>query len=269
MTTMLPPARDLPPGRQAEIRAAVEKTVTRRRRAMRLATVATALAAAAAVVVVLLPKQPTSGYWATRPVLTGLTPEQVEDIEEGCWKAARAKERPTLHLYRKDDAGAVALLYTTKEALDCDLSTPGQYYSGWQDRGKNFDTRWLTGHFSIDMAGQRAGDPVRNIPGFSQIGGRVDSQVKRMTYTLDGTTVEADIANGAFLARILRPTDWHWPQEIDRTASVKAYDAEGNLIGDSLDIEGKCFVDWEGNIIHGGWDPNKKPEDCLTAEPWR
>ncbi|SER44847.1 hypothetical protein SAMN05216188_111207 [Lentzea xinjiangensis] len=270
MTATLPPARDLPPGRQGEIRAALQRSATRRRRSARFGTVAVALAAAATAVVLVLPDEPTSGYWSARPsAISGLPPERVEEIEEGCWKSSRVPERPVLHRYLEDASGELALLYTRTDALACDLDESGGYYSGVHNPGrKGFDTRWLTGHFSVDHQTQRSGDRATK-PGNQTVAGRVDSRVARMTYTVFGRTVDAEVGDGTFVVRILHPVDWDFPKEIDPDESLKAYDAEGNLIGDSRDTRGKCYVDWEGEIVSGTWDPGQKPGDCLPAQPWR
>ncbi|MDT7785030.1 MAG: hypothetical protein QOF58_3449 [Pseudonocardiales bacterium] len=270
MTTMIPPARELPPGRHGEIRAAIERGVTRRRRLNRAGTVAVALAAAAAVVVLVLPDEPTSGYWSTQPAMvSGLTSEQVKEIEEGCWRSSRVPDQPVLHRYHQNAAGRLALLYTRTEALGCDVTTPGTYYSNmYVPAKKGFDTRWLTGHLSVDYQSQMSGDRAQR-PGQQIVAGRVDSEVKRLTWTLFGRTVEAEIGNGTFVAAVLHPVDWDYPKEIDREESLKAYDADGRLIWDSHDAQGKCFVDWEGNIVSGAWDPRQNPDDCLPAEPWR
>ncbi|MEV6711668.1 hypothetical protein AB0M48_06415 [Lentzea sp. NPDC051208] len=269
MTTTLPPARELPPGRQIQIRARLERSVVRRRRGMRLATTATALTAVVTAVVLVLPDQPTSGYFSTQPTIHGLSREQVEDIEEGCWKASRTPARPVLHRYHQDAAGTLALLYTPTDALACDLSTPGSYYSNAHlPNRKAFDTRWLNGHFSIDHQHQMSGDRAGR-PGSQTVAGRVDSQVKRMTWTYFGRTVEAEIVDGTFVARILQPTDWDFPKERDGSESLKAYDAEGKVLGDTRVDLSWCYVDREGSIISGSFDPLPVPDFCKPAEPWR
>lgn len=267
MTTMLPPTRDLPPGRHQEIRARIERSVTARRRAMRFATVATAAAAAVAAVVVVMPSDADTGYFAAPPAMVpGLTQEQVKEIEDGCWKASRTPDRPVLYRYHRDSAGAFALLYVPNEALDCDLTTPGRYYSNMYIPGKKgFDTRWLAGHFSIDAWTQMSGDRVaRN--GHQTVAGRVDSEVRRMTWTLWGKTVDVEISNGTFVGRIVQPADWDIVKEIDRQESLKAYDADGKLIGDSHEVKDKCFVDDDGNLV-SGW--TEDTSTCLPAMPWR
>ncbi|GGM92319.1 hypothetical protein GCM10011609_32150 [Lentzea pudingi] len=269
MTTTLPPERDLPPGRHLRIRAELERTVVRRRRGMRFATTATALAAVVTAVMLVRPDQPISGYWSSRPTISGLDAQRVKDVEEGCWKAARTPDRPVLHRYHQDAAGTFALLYTPTDALTCDLSTPGSYYSNqYLPSRKGFDTRWLNGHFSVDFQHQMSGDRAGR-PGSQTVAGRVDSQVKRMTWTYFGRTVEAEIKDGTFVARILQPADWDHPRERDGSESLKAYDAEGRSLGDTRSDLSACYVDREGNIISGSWDPQQVPDYCKPGEPWR
>lgn len=269
MTTTLPPERDLPPGRHIQIRAAVERTVVRRRRGMRLATTVTALAAVVTAVLLVRPDQPAGGYWSTQPTISGLSERQTEDIEEGCWKAAGTPVRPVLRRYHRDAAGTFALLYTPTDALACDLTTPGSYFSNRYLPGrKGFDTRWLNGHFSIDYRNQTSGDRAKR-PGSQTVAGRVDSRVKRMTWSVLGKTVEAEISDGTFVARLLWPADWDHPGDQDPREAVKAYDAEGKVLGDTLMDLSWCYVDPEDNVISGWFDAKPPLDDCKPAEPWR
>lgn len=269
MTTMLPPARDLPPGRHVRIRARLERSVVRRKRAMRYGTMATALAAVVTAVLLVLPDQPADGYLSTRPAIPGLSEQQADDIEEGCWKASGTPSRPVLHRYHQDAAGTFALLYTPTDALTCDLTTPGSYFSNRYLPGrKGFDTRWLNGHFTIDYQNQTSGDRSRR-PGSQTVAGRVDSEVKRMTWSVLGKTVEAEISDGTFVARLLWPADWDHPRGQDPREALRAYDAEGRVLGDTLMDLSWCYVDPEDNVISGWFDAKPALDDCKPARPWR
>jgi len=53
-----------------------------------------------------------------------------------------------------------------------------------------------------------------------------------VTLTQGGVTVDGVIANGTYIARIVRPTDWVIPDHRDPPV-VRAYDKDGKLIGEA------------------------------------
>ncbi|RAS65735.1 hypothetical protein C8D87_104286 [Lentzea atacamensis] len=293
MTSMLPPARDLPPGRQDEIRVEIEHAVAGRgQRRMRLAPVlaaATAVGAVAAGVVFLAPSQqpqtatqpipttsePTTSAPATRPapVIPGLSEERIAAIEKGCQESAGVQGTPKLYQHVQDEAGKLALIYTGSAVLTCTLDTAAFPYNSGMTSG--FNPEWLPGHFSVDNnEAMGGGDVPGNKPiyrgqrGYRLVAGRVDSKVARVTYTQDGRTIDAKIANNTYVARMVHATTWSPPERID-LGEVKAYDAAGNLLGTNNGSD-KCFVNPQGVIVSGGWrDPNVDPKTCEQAQPWR
>ncbi|MFD4671222.1 hypothetical protein ACFWNN_15915 [Lentzea sp. NPDC058450] len=277
MTSMLPPTRDLPPGRQARIRAEVERAVTGRSRRRWLFPVLAGVASVAAVAtsVALLP--PTPGPPAPAVQVTtspppkepdfGVPPEEVAAIEKGCAKIATAGEAKLYQLL--EGQIRFALLYTENSALDCTIGVGGmEYNSGFSGT----EVKWLPGHFSVDHSGASAGGdlnlkPVyKGVPGIRTVLGRVDDTVARVTYTIDGKTVEASIANGTYAVRIYYPSDWQIPN-IDDQGVLHFYDAAGTLLGTGADVWKKCFVDPQGKIVQG--DRRADPATCVPATPWK
>lgn len=290
MTSMLPPTRDLPPGRHTQIRAELERAVAGRRRSSRLTVpilAAAAAVAAVAVGVVVLrpgPAEPTPAVHITTsptPVTDtfGLTPEQIAAIEQGCAKAAKATDKVTLHNYGQDDAGRWALLYTDKASMWCDIGRGGKEYSAGEPHQVQVD--WLAGNHSTDVGGvQPGGDthPFRpelaGAPGLRLRGGRVDSSVARMTYRQsDGKTAEAKIANGTFVIRFLYPSTWNGVGQESDTAELRAYDAAGNLLDVGSDSERKCWTMPGTNEVIPDYRPIDVVETggkkCQAAPPWK
>lgn len=291
MNSTLPPARDLPPGRQAQIRAEVERAVSARSpfRFAPLVTAVTAVGAVVAVVAFLQPWQrteavgparqettalPTTTTSAapTKPVIPGLTPERIAEIEEGCVRIGPGSGQGTLYQYGEDEAGRWALVYTENAALTCTIDGPGMPYNAGFSAG--FDLRWLSGPFRVDTNGGSAGGDIlgnkeiyRGQHGSSVVAGRVAPEVARITFTYDGQTVDATIANGTFVARNIYPTDWSIPEDAG-PLDVRAYDRDGKLLGSSADLGKKCFVDPDGRIVDGGWN-GSDPTKCDPAVRWK
>jgi hypothetical protein len=296
MTSMLPPARDLPPGRQDEIRVELEHAVagrgtTRRMRLAPLLAAATAVGAVAAGVALFAPSQPqvatqpiptselppsTPATPTTRPapVVPGLAAERIAEIENGCLQSASppGSTNPKLYQHVGSGPGAFALIYASNAALACTLDSGGMAFNSAFSSG--FDPEWLPGHFATDSNGASIGGDVpgnkaiyRGVPGYRIAAGRVDSKVARVTLTADGQTIDATIANNTFVARMVHPSTWA-PEESE-TGVVQAYDAAGNLLGTN-GPSNKCFVNPQGVIVWGGWStPNTDPKTCEPALPWR
>lgn len=289
MTSMLPPTRDLPPGRQTRIRAELESKIGRKKSRLTVPI----LAAAAAVItvaasVVLLRPDPnehtpavhvttspptTQTTPSTRPapVVAGLAPERIAAIEQGCLQSAGLQGEPKLYQHVGSGPGAFALIYTESAMLACSLDIAVYPFNSAFSSG--FDPEWLPGHIGVDSIGASAGGdtplnrPVyKGVPGYRTAAGRVDSKVARVTLTVDGQTVDATIANNTFVVRIVYPSTWSPPQG-SGNGEIKAYDAAGNLIGGTF-LEGKCFVNPKGEVIHA-WNPNVDPKTCEPALPWR
>lgn len=280
MTSMLPPTRDLPPGRQSQIRGELERAVTGRR-TMRLVVPilagVTAMAAVAVSVVLLQPTptpppEPAVQITSSPPPTTpsprlDVPPEQVAAIEEGCAKSAGVGKAKLYQLLTEQTRWA--LLYTDREELTCTIGVGGmEYNSGFG----GIAVKWLPGHFSFDSSSARSGGDggkaaYRDVPGFRTAVGRISADVARVTVTVDGRTVDAKIANGTFAARIYYPPTWTIPRE-NTDVVVQAYDGAGNLLGTGADLRKTCFYDPESlTVIYGAL--SKPYTECQPAKPWR
>ncbi|WP_394616966.1 hypothetical protein JNUCC0626_46380 [Lentzea sp. JNUCC 0626] len=279
MTDMLPPTRDLPPGSHTRIRAEVERAVTGRTKRRLLFPVLAGVASVTAVAtsVALLPPTPGSPAPAVQITSTpletpkapdfGVPEETVKAIEEGCGRIAGAGDAKLYQLV--DGQVRFALLYSGSSALDCTLGVGGmEYNSGFAGT----EVKWLPGHYSVELNGASAGGdhslkPIyRGVPGNRTVAGRVDDQVARVTYTIDGQTVDASIANGTFLVRMYYPSDWQIPN-IDDQGVLQFYDAAGTLLGTGADVWKKCYVDPQGKVVQGNRQAD--PATCVPATPWK
>ncbi|GAA0218929.1 hypothetical protein GCM10010492_16030 [Saccharothrix mutabilis subsp. mutabilis] len=291
MNTTLPPARDLPPGRQAEIRARVERAVTARRpfRFAPLVTAVTAVGAVVAVVAFLQPWQrndavdpaqsaatapvTTTSPTPTTPVIAGLTSQRIAEIEEGCVKISTGSGKGTLYQYGEDEAGKWALVYTESAALICTIDGPSMPYNAGFSTVR--DLAWMTDPVAIDANGGSAGGDVlgnkeiyRGLHGTASAAGRVTPEVGRVTFTYDGQTVDATIANGTFVARNIFPADWSIPAEDG--FEVRAYDKAGKLLASSVDLGKKCFATPDGRVVHGAWNmADQDVTKCSKAVRWK
>lgn len=304
MNSTLPPARDLPPHRRARIRARLEHEVAGSRRSFRFAPLVTAGVATAAVVAlvtVLAPwqQQTTQTGSATQPVETtvattpsgssppsaqapvipGLSPERIAEIEKGCldsmnqpgtegWTVAGA----TLHQYFTDEVGAFALLYSPTVQMSCTVDGPVMPYNA--SSAAKLDTGWLPDVLALDSSGSASGGAGGKAEyahelGYDMAVGRVTDKVARVVYRHGERSVEARVANGTFAARISHPADWVPPVDWDELGVVYAYDAQGGLLGEWR-IEWdptKCWVRPDGVIVAGARDLD--PAKCRPALAWR
>ncbi|WP_158843447.1 hypothetical protein [Saccharothrix deserti] len=293
MNTTLPPARDLPPHRHTQIRARLEQEVTGgRRRTVRFAPLITAGVAAAAVVAlvaVVAPWQqqggagpaasgsavqsttvsPSSASPAEKPVIPGLSPERIAQIEDGCPKSAGVPGKAVLHQYLTDAAGTFALLYTGDTALGCTLDVPKMpYNSGFSQVGQ---VEWMPGEFAVDHLGASAGGgkpEYEGLASYDMAYGRVSAKVAKVTFALRGRMVEATIANGTFVARIMQPSDYSIPEDFYESADIRAYDAQGNLLGTAASRWDHCYVMPDGQIF-GAQPEAGRQTTCLPAVSWR
>jgi hypothetical protein len=290
LNTTLPPDRDVPPHRRAQIRATLEREVARSRRPVRFAPLITAGVATAAVIVLVTvvapwqapdrvdpagdassrPPVPTTApprTSAERPVFSTLSPERVAEIEAGCLQTTGIHDKAVLHQYTTDATGTFALLYTDHAVVNCTVDGPGMPYNPGFSSG--LETAWLPGDFAVDSltsaAGGDGGKPeYAGRPGYDQAVGRVSAKVAKVTFAWGGETVEATIANGTFVARIVHASDYQIPE--DRGfGDVRAYDAGGNLLET---ISGdRCYTRPDDVIVLGPKDAD--PTTCRPAVPWR
>ncbi|MFJ6672057.1 hypothetical protein ACIQMJ_13190 [Actinosynnema sp. NPDC091369] len=292
MNHALPPTRDVPPHSRARIRARLEQEVTGGRRAVRFApliTAGVAVAAVVALVAVVAPWQQDGGgdgaagrtvvtsttassaAAPATPVVPGLAPERIAEIEQGCADSAGVKSKPVLHQYLTDEIGTFALLYSERDMLSCTVDGPTMPYNSAMASG--LAVGWLPGEFAADEVGSASGGDggkpeYRDRPGYDQAVGRVTSKVARVTFGQDGREVEATIANGTFVARIAHPSDWQVPDRWDRQGTLRAYDARGALLGEWMSQwdRTKCWVDPGGVIVAGARD--RDPATCAPAVAW-
>ncbi|TQM83007.1 hypothetical protein FHX81_5420 [Saccharothrix saharensis] len=284
-----PPTRDVPPRSRARIRARLEDEVTGGRRAVRFApliTAGVAVAAVVALVAVVTPRQQggddvavgptvvpttTSSAPAATPVVAGLAPERIAEIEQGCADSAGVRSEPVLHQYLTDEIGTFALLYSEHDVLSCTVDGPTMPYNSAMASGLR--TGWLPGEFAADeMSSASGGDGGKpeyaGRPGYDQAVGRVTSKVARVTFGRNGQEVDATIANGTFVARIAHPSDWRVPAGWEQYGYVRAFDAQGALLGEwgaGWDRT-KCWVDPDGRIVVGARD--RDPATCAPAVAW-
>jgi hypothetical protein len=80
-------------------------------------------------------------------------------------------------------------------------------------------------------------------------------------------TVDATLANGTFVVRILYPLGPDGHADYDGGV-VRAYDATGRLLGEFFDRDGPCYVTEEGACIGPGRPENSDHTKCLPAVPW-
>jgi hypothetical protein len=266
MNTMLPPSRDLPPGRHVEMRSAVLTAAggrpARRRLLAPLVTAAAALAIVGLVAYAVpwgqggggtpggspggssvarttetqapggtTETQATNGATETRTV-NGVTPDEVAAIEQGCGQSA-TRPGAVLTQLLTDEAGRFALLYGDEYVLDCMLDYGSMPYNSGSSRLSP-----MTGPVSLDLAAALSGGDVpggkqdyAGQHGYAVVAGRVAPEVARVTYEQDGQSVDAVLANGTYLARIVHPTDWTVPENQQQPV-VRAYDKNGTLLGE-------------------------------------
>ncbi|NUT45869.1 MAG: hypothetical protein HOV94_00920 [Saccharothrix sp.] len=302
MNTALPPTRDVPPRRHAEIRSRLEVEVERGRRTVRFAPLVAAGVATAAVVALVAvvgPWRDTTSDVATgpsdatgmpttappktystaeRPVFPDLSPQRVAEVETGCLKSAGIGGKAVLHQYFTDEIGTFALLYTDNDtgdvhdnaALDCTVDGPTMPFNSGSVRG--FQPEWLPGEFAADIIGSASGGDGGKPEhagrlGYDLAAGRVTAKVARVTFTQDGRTVEARIANGTFVARIPHPSGWVAPENRG-PADIRAYDKDGTLLGtlDTISPE-RCYVRPDYVVVAG--NRNADRTTCWPAVLWR
>ncbi|WP_436497808.1 hypothetical protein [Actinokineospora sp. HUAS TT18] len=290
MNTTPPVERDLPLDRHLAIRSELlraTRTAPRRRVVpMVSAAAAFAVIAAAAVFVSTQRGEPsmTPGAEPTAeppqlgttgrpgvyaPTLPNLPKAERAEIEQGCAQPATGQKPAKLYNLITDGAGKVGLLYTEDAALECSIGGPGMPFNPGS-AGVRY-RNWLPGVIGVDVMSASAGGDVpggkreyRGKHGTQTVAGRISEVVARVTYTEGDTTVDAVIANGTFIARIVRPTTWAIPEDTP-PGVVRAYGANNDLLAATDDpvLRNRCWLLPDGTRLTDGTDP-----DCLTAVHW-
>lgn len=287
MNTTLPPARDLPAHAHARIRGRLEREVARRPRSPWLLPLAAGTAVAVLVVFVVFvawpqpgrdnsrPAGPTAPTATTGPDVPGVSPEQRARIEKDCRDHGATTRKLVLYRLSDDAAGQAALLYHLDGAsIDCQLSYPEKPRTS--TIGDTAPLEWLPGPVSLDVSSALSGGDTEERPaedagrpGVESVSGRITSEVVRVTYTsTDGATQDAVLANGTFVARLLRPTTWQAP-DTGPVGIVRAFDADGVQLGAVSERTRYtvCYRTPDGKVIPRG-TPGK-PESCRPAVRWR
>jgi hypothetical protein len=166
-------------------------------------------------------------------VIQGVTPDEIADIEQGCALAAGHAGSFTLYQLIHDEAGTMALVYSDEYVLSCAVDGPSMKYNPSYGGVQGF-----TPPITVDNAGAIAGgDTPYGKPeyvdqrGVEEVAGRISPEVTRVTYVQGADSVDAVLANGTFVARIVHPTTWQIPE--NRPAPiVRAYDANGTLVAE-------------------------------------
>jgi hypothetical protein len=140
-----------------------------------------------------------------------------------------------VHQVLHDGAGKVALLYGEAIMLTCTIDGPAMKYNAG---GGGASPSTLTGAIDVDFNSASSGGDLpgnkpiyRGLPGEYLVAGRIAPGVVRVTVTADGQTIDAVLANGTFIGRILKPSTWVVPDP-PQPAQVRAFDANGNELPD-------------------------------------
>jgi hypothetical protein len=181
--------------------------------------------------------------------MPGMSAEQRKAIEQGCGTSALGEPgrnpptpgvtdtRDTVRLYNllQDQAGRFALLYGEHAVLDCHLDGPVMPYNAGLSNSPHLPPPTPV---TVDVSGFDSGGDVpggkaiyHGRPGSVFAAGRISAQVAKVTLTHGTDTVTASVANGTFLARILYPSTWGAPADYLPRNVIRAYDANGTLLG--------------------------------------
>jgi hypothetical protein len=284
MTPSLPPLRDLPFDRQAEIRTELVRAMDRPTRRPwfipALAAAATAAVVALAVIVLLPGDSPTFVPPAGQrdnplELPPGITPAERSKIEQLCATKDPAGNGYRLYNALSDDLGTFAILIRRADSAECAFPhDPAERYGAMTIEMAPDEVTWLPGAMRVDTA--TPADSFDGKPAANLAVGRVSSEVASVRMTIGAETVEAVVVNGTFIARMIHPGT---PPPSDARVHLDAYDAEGNLV-DSQDTippahSDECYTVPDGRYMTG--DGMILPDvpagadlrDCPPATPWR
>ncbi|MFD7659923.1 hypothetical protein ACFV4N_38605 [Actinosynnema sp. NPDC059797] len=204
----------------------------------------------------------------------GLDPGRVAEVEQGCVETFQLPGPAVLHQYVADVGGGdLALLYTPDGVLECTVNGPTTPYNPAFTAVR--DRAWLPGPFSADAVGVSSGGAHGkaahwNVPGVALAVGRVSPAVARVVYEREGRSVEAEIANGTYVAHLEYPPDFVAPSD-GGLGVLTAYDDRGRRLGritsaDVTDPAG-CWLLPGGAALRGPAGPDSPA--CAPAVPWR
>lgn len=109
-----------------------------------------------------------------------------------------------------------------RQAATSDIPRPGKLRPEELSREVTFGV-------VLDTSGSMA---VAGKPGLEMVAGRVSPEVARVTYVQGADSVDAVVAaDGAYLARIVHPSDWVIPESGPKPL-VRAYDKKGIILAD-------------------------------------
>lgn len=274
----LPPVRELPAHKHAQIRTELVRAANGDRSTKRrwlvpagVAGAAAALVVGIAVVVPKLVAEHDSAPVGRDPFgpIPGLSADEQAAIEKHCafsveeMDSARPASDYRLTNRFEDDHGSLAVFYTDRTALDCTVNDEGLVYATGPNLPRDF--AWLAGPIDVDAHGsidsEESGTSTRVL--ISSYG-RIGPEVARVTFSVGDETVEAHLANSTYAARILRADTSEVTPRI-----VRAYDRDGNLLAtDSVDAhtqDKRCWITPSGAVIKG---PSEDPSRCLPAVRW-
>jgi hypothetical protein len=252
MNTTLPPSRDLPSARHAEIRAAVLVAAAPRPSRRWVAPLVTAAVALVVIGMVAWfapwdpgtpaaqPPRPTSRpTTSAAPSVDGIAAEDVPAVEKGCGQVTFPRATFTLLAVLTDEAGRLALLRGEAKngvpyLIECILDfTPAMPYNGSGGTLEGF-----VSPLSVDLDGASAGGDAPGGKaeyagklGTEVLAGRVSPDVVKVTVTRDAQTREAKLAGGLYIARLVHPADWVIPEQL-RPPIVRAYDKNGTVLAE-------------------------------------
>lgn len=221
MNTTLPPSRDLPWVRHAEIRAEVLAEVSAPPAHRRLAPLAAAVAALAVIGLVgwLAP-------WRAEVGTPGLSvADSADEITRACVEASGLDGEFVLRQQLSDAAGVLAVLDDGKYQLICSLDDGGPGYSARHRELRPYtppvSMDSLMGFTSVDTGHPRSASAV----------GRISPEVARVTFVIGAKSVDAVLGDGTYLARIFEPGDY-LSEDSPVTPVVRAYDKNGTLLAE-------------------------------------
>jgi hypothetical protein len=242
MNTTLPPARDLPPHRHAQIRATLVRAASEPRPPRWMAP---ALSVATAVVVLGLvmwfvplggdgrAAGPATTSTAATPTidesvtrLVRVPPEDVPGLVHDCVDRAAVEGTFQLKLALADAAGQLAVLHSGDKLIACEFGDP---------TGGRAAFTGLGGFQPPISADLNLVSPIEGSDGqtgYQVVIGRVDpATTARVTFSQKDVSVDAVLVGGVYAARIVRPLDWWLTGDAPPPAVVRAYNAEGDLVG--------------------------------------